>query len=232
MILIPACVLWRTLIEISSAVSDSAMRAISRRPASTQRRPVDAVDEADDALLVGSRGRRTRARPRRARASRSPQRGGADGVQRADAPARRRGPSPGACWAAEPCHTPSMRVARPPTAAASGTVASTRSWPLAQRALEVGQRLGLVAEGHAEHDDLGPARPPRRSRGPRSARRAGRARARSAASTARPRRASRATTGTPARPQRSVRPKPSAPVAPMIAMGSVTGGEYMFRAAR
>jgi len=35
--------------------------------------------------------------------------------------------------------------------------------------------------------------------------------------------------GTPARPQRSVRPKPSAPVAPMIAMGSLKGGEYMFR---
>ena len=33
-----------------------------------------------------------------------------------------------ACWAAEPCHTPSTRVARPPTAAASGTVASTTSW--------------------------------------------------------------------------------------------------------
>ena len=33
-----------------------------------------------------------------------------------------------ACWAAEPCQTPSMRVARPLTAAASGTVASTTSW--------------------------------------------------------------------------------------------------------
>ena len=34
-----------------------------------------------------------------------------------------------ACWAAEPCHTPSMRVALPETAAASGTVASTTSRP-------------------------------------------------------------------------------------------------------
>jgi hypothetical protein len=38
-ILIPACVLWRTLIEISSAVRDSVIRAISKRPTSTQRRP-------------------------------------------------------------------------------------------------------------------------------------------------------------------------------------------------
>src|SRR3954451_5052489 len=34
-----------------------------------------------------------------------------------------------ACSAAEPCQTPSVRVALPPTAAASGTVASISSWP-------------------------------------------------------------------------------------------------------
>ena len=34
-----------------------------------------------------------------------------------------------ACWAAEPCQTPSERVALPLTAAASGTVQSTSSWP-------------------------------------------------------------------------------------------------------
>ena len=34
-----------------------------------------------------------------------------------------------ACWAAEPCQTPSERVALPLTAAAVGTVQSTRSWP-------------------------------------------------------------------------------------------------------
>ena len=34
-----------------------------------------------------------------------------------------------ACWAAEPCQTPSERVALPLTAAASGTVQSTRIWP-------------------------------------------------------------------------------------------------------
>ena len=34
-----------------------------------------------------------------------------------------------ACWAADPCQTPSERVALPLTAAASGTVQSTSSWP-------------------------------------------------------------------------------------------------------
>ena len=62
-----------------------------------------------------------------------------------------------ACSAAEPWGTPSSRVALPETAAASGTVASTRIWPGAQRLLEVGQVLRLGAEGHGQEHDR-PAR--------------------------------------------------------------------------
>ena len=51
---IPAWVLWRMLIAIISAVSDSVIRAISSRPASTQRSPGDAVEQRRDALLVGA----------------------------------------------------------------------------------------------------------------------------------------------------------------------------------
>ena len=64
--------------------------------------------------------------------SRSAERGGADRVQGGDH-AHALGRHLGACWAAEPCHTPSMRVALPLTAAASGTVASISSWPGAAR---------------------------------------------------------------------------------------------------
>ncbi len=41
-------------------------------------------------------------------------------------------------------------MALPETAAASGTVASISSWPGGQRLLQVRQRLGLVAERHAQ----------------------------------------------------------------------------------
>ena len=137
-----------------------------------------------------------------------------------------------ACWAAEPCHTPSMRVALPLTAAASGTVASISSWPGAQRVLEVGERLGLVAEGHAQDHDVRPPRTASALSWPENEP-AGRrcTRARSAAS---PRAAgvARADRDRHARARRGARarPKPSAPEAPMIATGSVgldgTAAEY------
>ena len=62
-----------------------------------------------------------------------------------------------ACWAAEPCGTPSSRVALPDTAAASGTVASTSTWPARERLLEVGEVLRLGAERHGQEHDR-PAR--------------------------------------------------------------------------
>jgi hypothetical protein len=90
-----------------------------------------------------------------------------------------------------------------------------------QDGLEVGQRLGLVAERDAEDDDLG-------LRG-----RFGVLEALDAGSgDGQPGPLGRllgAGAGTPATPQRNARPKPSAPVAPMIATGSLKGGEYMFR---
>ena len=57
-----------------------------------------------------------------------------------------------ACCAAEPCHTPSMRVALPPTAAASGTVASISSLPGASASFDDVDRLGLAAQRDAQHD--------------------------------------------------------------------------------
>ena len=59
-----------------------------------------------------------------------------------------------ACCAAEPCQTPSVRVALPLTAAASGTVQSTRIWPGAQRLAQVVEVLRLGAEGDGQEDDL------------------------------------------------------------------------------
>ena len=59
-----------------------------------------------------------------------------------------------ACWAAEPCQTPSERVALPLTAAASGTVQSTRIWPGCSASRRLLQVLRLGAEGDGEEDDL------------------------------------------------------------------------------
>ncbi len=60
-----------------------------------------------------------------------------------------------ACWAAEPCHTPSVRVALPLTAAASGTVASTSSWPSRSAPLRFVSVSDWLRNGTLEHDELG-----------------------------------------------------------------------------
>ena len=210
----------------------SAARSAARRcapspggPASTQRRPSIALDELRDALACRRAcGRRRRARPRRARG-----RGRASiaalTVCSALTTRTPSGTISCACWAAEPCQTPSVRVALPLTAAASGTVASTSSWPSRSDGLagcEVSDwlrngtrgrrpRRAAAASAFSSPSNAPPGTCARGALG--GLRRRG------------PRRASRSTTGTPARPRRTARPKPRAPVAPMIETGSgVTGG--------
>ena len=63
-----------------------------------------------------------------------------------------RGAISAACCAADPCQTPSVRVARPPIAAASGTVASTSVGLRLERVAQVVEVLGLRAERDREHD--------------------------------------------------------------------------------
>ena len=152
-ILIPACALWRTLIEISSAVSDSTMRAISRRPASTQRRPSMRSMSAMTRSL-SSRWLPQTSTSSSSACSRSPHVGGADGVQRADHAHAVGHHLLGLLGGGALPHAEHARGA----AADGGGQRHRRvdhELVLAQRALEVGQRLGLVAEGDAEHDDLG-----------------------------------------------------------------------------
>ena len=97
-------------------------------------------------------------------------------------------------------------------------MASTSSCP-GERALQVGQRLGLVAEGHAQDHDLGVlwtasvfSAPVNEPSGTCSARARRPPRAR-------PRRASRSRPARPASPSRSARPNPSAPVPPTMQTG-------------
>ena len=115
-------------------------------------------------------------------------------------------------------------MALPPTAAASGTVASISSWPGRERVLEVVERLGLAAErarsgsrSSRRRDGVGVLGAGERAVGHRRAAALGGLRRRGPASR------EPIAIGTPARPRRSARPKPSAPEAPMIATGSVGG---------
>ncbi len=119
------------------------------------------------------------------------------------------------CWAAEPCHTPSIRVALPLTAAASGTLASISSCP-ARRApfklvrvsdwLRNGTLRITVSARATASAFASPANDPSPTA----------ARARSTVSAARAASREPITTGTPARPSRRASPKPRAPEAPTI----------------
>ncbi len=154
-ILIPACALWRTLMEMSSGVSCSVRRAISRRPASTQRSPSMRSISVHDGLLVGL-AVTAHQDVLVERVAEVAQQRRADGVQRrhdADAVGRhllgllRRGALPDA-----------QRARR--LAGHGGRQRHRRvdeQLPLAQGAPEVRQRLGLVAEGHAQDHGLGAA---------------------------------------------------------------------------
>ncbi len=126
-----------------------------------------------------------------------------------------------ACWAAEPCQTPSERVALPLTAAASGTVQSTRIWPgrsASRRLLRFSDwaRKGTVRKTISPRWAASSFSSPVTS-APGTA-----ARIFAAASSARSAEREPSTTGTPAWAQRAASPAPRAPVPPTIGIGSLT----------
>ena len=219
----PEClILWRLLTEISSAVSCSRMRAISRSPQSTGRRPgMRRISSATSSLAL-------RSSPAISTSSSIAidgirERGGADGVEAPTRPSRRAAPSPPPAAAADPCQTPSVRVARPPIAAASGTVASTSIGLRLERVAQVVEVLGLGAERHREHDGARARSRPPRSAGPRRAASAAPASVRARRTLAgglrarARRRASRSRSARRRSPSARASPKPSAPVPPMTA---------------
>src|ERR1700727_740645 len=124
-----------------------------------------------------------------------------------------------ACCAAEPCQTPSIRVALPLTAAASGTVASIKSCPgfsTSFKFVSVSEwlRNGTLRITISVERAASPfSAPEQEAPGTVS-------RARPAASSARPASREPITIGTPVRVSLSASPNPSAPEAPMIATGS------------
>ena len=125
-------------------VIDSAMRAISKRPQSTQRSPSIRWSKSA-AWLLSSRKSPQPARPGRGRLEVG-QRGRADRVQGRD-DSHPVGRHLQACCAADPCHTPSMRVALPADGGGQRHGGVDQELARAQRALDVCERLGLAAEG-------------------------------------------------------------------------------------
>ena len=145
----------------------------------------DPADQLGDRCAWRPCGRRRPARPRRVgrrgrRASR------ASTVCSALTTVTPSGTISCACSAAEPWGTPSSRVALPETAAASGTVASTRIWPGCSAPLRLVRFSDWARNGHGQEDDLGRASRPRRSPARRRAAFETRSRTRAAASSARP----------------------------------------------
>ena len=115
----PAWTLCRALTAMSRAVSDSVIRAISSLPAVDAAKPGDPLDKDGRVALVLA----PVAAQEHVLFERVLEVGegrGADGVQRRRPRARPPGPSRRPAAAAEPCQTPSIRVALPLTAAASG----------------------------------------------------------------------------------------------------------------
>ena len=94
-----------------------------------------------------------------------------------------------------------MRVARPPTAAASGTVASISSCPGRSASREVAERLAWLRKGTRQDDDLGRADRAGVLAARRRSRRGRAADARAAASSARSASREPMTTGTPGAPE-------------------------------
>src|SRR5579875_653292 len=224
--LIPAWVLCRAFTEISSAVKASVTLAISSFPQSMQRSP-GILSRRSAARALSSR-RSPQSRTSSSRSwSRSPS-PRALTVCSAPTTATPSGTSSCACWAAEPCQTPSVLVAFPPAAAARGTVVSISSWPgrsaplsptsVCAWLLKGTQRITTSAWPAASALVAATNRPS----GTSSA-------ARLAVSAARSAEREPIATSTPARANRKVRPNPRSPEAPMIATARslATGGQYM-----
>ena len=211
----PEWPLCRMLRPISSAVICSRMRAFSSLPPSMARTPgIFAASALPFARRRGHRCIRSRRSPRLHRRSDT----SAEVLWNAATTETPWGTSSAACCAAEPCHTPRVRVARPPTLAARGTVVSTTMLPGRIAVLTCFSRAQWPSKGMVRTSRSAAAQaatfsspeivalPPRV--------------ARILAAASRARLASRdpMITLSPARAQRSASPKPSAPVPPRTAM--------------
>ena len=207
---------------MSSAVSGSTMLAISRRPASTQRSP-------GIRPMISAAARLSALRSPQISTSSSSSWSRSESVEAlivcsAETTRTPSGAISAACCAAEPCGTPSTRVALPPTAAARGTVASTRSWPSLRTGARLPRFSAWLRKGthrktvSARFAASGFSTPSNVPPGTRCA-------ALAAASAARSAAREPMTTGVPSRPSLTARPKPSAPVPPMIVTGSATAAQ-------
>ena len=131
-----------------------------------------------------------------------------------------------ACSAADPCQTPSERVALPPTAAASGAVQSTRICPgsITSRRL---LRFSDWARKGTVRKTICPLRAASAFSRPSTSAPGTRSRIRAAASSARSAERDPITVACPALAQRSAMPAPSAPVPPIIGIGSGRSREFI-----
>ena len=122
---IPAWPLWRMFKPINKAVSDSTRRALSSFPPSMARTPGILPASARAVWPAAGSSLQTIT----SQSNSAPRRRSADTLWKAAATATPLGTSSAACSAADPCHRPNMREARPPTLEASGTVQSIRMLP-------------------------------------------------------------------------------------------------------
>src|SRR5947209_10463265 len=211
-----------------SGVIDSTMRAISSLPQSTARSPGIRSTRSATRALSARRSPQTktssfRSCPRSVSSA-------ALTVWKAETTVTPSGTISWACWAADPCQTPKVRVALPLTAAASGTVASTSSCSFLSTVLRfvsvsdwlrngtdkitTGPCVTAAAFSRPVHGPVGTSLP-----------------ARAAASSARRAPREPITIGTPSWPSRSAKPKPNAPVAPTMHTGSGTARECILPSA-
>ena len=199
------------------------MRAISRRPQSTQRRPsIRSIRRA--ASRLSARESPHSEHVLLERMLEVGQRGGADGVQGARPRAPPRAPSRGpagrrspatrraSAWPCRPRRPPAGRSRRSgaaPAGSASLRLASVSAW-LRKGTLRITTPAARTASALSCPENEPPGTAARRALArPRCARPASR---------------EPIAIGTPARPSLTARPKPSAPEAPMIATGSVGDG--------
>ncbi len=229
---IPARTLLRTLIEISSGIAARRFAPSRARPQSTARSPSILLDKRGRLLPCPLGGRRTTSTSSSRVVVEVGQQRGADPCGRPTTTRTPSGAISWACCAAEPCQTPSVRVALPLIAAARGAVASISNCQWGSSAsLEVGHGLRLRAERHAQDHDLDDRARRRRvlqtaelgrpARATRSSRRppAGHARCRAIRSRPGPRHAHSLTAS----------PKPSAPSSDIVSDVSLAGKRSQYR---
>ena len=147
----PEWPLWRIFRPISSAVICSTMRAFSSLPPSMARTP--GIFAASVLTVFRRLGRRCR-QSHRSQPTSSLFNTSAEVLWNAATTETPWGTSSAACCAAEPSHTPRVRVARPPTLAARGTVVSTHDASGTDCGLDLLQQ-GLALKRDCEDEQIG-----------------------------------------------------------------------------